>query len=86
VFPLLNPVGNESLGFGALSYAGQFNIMVVGDADAHPDIDIFAASARTTYAYWLSPTPGSAAGAGQPDRPIRCPQNRDGAGCCEWPA
>jgi hypothetical protein len=28
------------------SYAGQFNIMAVGDADAYTDIDIFAASAR----------------------------------------
>jgi len=46
VFPLLNLVGNESLGVGALSYAGQFNIMAVGDADAYPDIDVFAASAR----------------------------------------
>jgi diacylglycerol O-acyltransferase / wax synthase len=46
VFPLLNLVGNESLGVGALSYAGQLNIMVVGDADAYPDIDIFAGSAR----------------------------------------
>ena len=46
VFPLLNLVGNESLGIGALSYAGQFNVMVVGDADAYPDIDVFAASAR----------------------------------------
>ena len=45
VFPLLNLVGNESLGVGALSYAGQFNIMAVGDADAYPDIDVFAASA-----------------------------------------
>ena len=46
VFPLLNLVGNESLGVGALSYAGQFNIMAVGDADAYSDIEIFAASAR----------------------------------------
>jgi len=46
VFPLVNLVGNESLRVGALSYAGQFNIMVVGDADAYPDIDVFAASAR----------------------------------------
>jgi hypothetical protein len=46
VFPLVNLVGNESLGVGALSYAGQFNIMVVGDADAYPDIHVFAASAR----------------------------------------
>jgi diacylglycerol O-acyltransferase / wax synthase len=45
VFPLLNLLGNESLGVGALSYAGQFNIMAVGDADAHPDIDVFTASA-----------------------------------------
>jgi diacylglycerol O-acyltransferase / wax synthase len=46
VFPLLNLLGTESLGVGALSYAGQFNIMAVADADAYPDIDIFAASAR----------------------------------------
>jgi hypothetical protein len=46
VFPLLNLLGNESLGVGALSYAGEFNIMAVGDADAYPDIDVFAASAR----------------------------------------
>jgi diacylglycerol O-acyltransferase / wax synthase len=46
VFPLLNLVGNESLGVGAMSYAGQFNLMAVGDADAYPDLDVFAASAR----------------------------------------
>jgi diacylglycerol O-acyltransferase / wax synthase len=46
LFPLLNLLGNESLGVGALSYAGQFNVMAVADADAYPDIDIFAASAR----------------------------------------
>ena len=46
VFPLLNLLGTESLGVGALSYAGQFNIMAVGDADAYPDIDVFAESAR----------------------------------------
>jgi WS/DGAT/MGAT family acyltransferase len=45
VFPLLNLLGTESLGVGALSYAGQFNIMAVGDADIYPDIDVFAASA-----------------------------------------
>ena len=31
---------------GALSYAGQFNVMAVADADAYPDIDVFATSAR----------------------------------------
>jgi len=28
------------------TYAGQFNVMAVGDADAYPDIDVFTASAR----------------------------------------
>jgi diacylglycerol O-acyltransferase len=46
VFPLLNLLGTESLGVGALSYAGQFNIMAVADTDAYPDLDVFAASAR----------------------------------------
>jgi diacylglycerol O-acyltransferase / wax synthase len=46
VFPLLNLIGNVSLGVGALSYAGQFNIMAVGDADTYPDIDVFTAGAR----------------------------------------
>jgi diacylglycerol O-acyltransferase len=35
-----------SLGVGALSYAGQFNIMAVADQDACPDLDVFAASAQ----------------------------------------
>lgn len=39
-------IGNVSLGIGALSYAGQFNMMAVADADAHPDIDVFAAAVR----------------------------------------
>jgi hypothetical protein len=43
VLPLLSSV---SLGVGALSYAGQFNIMAIADQDACPDLDVFAASAR----------------------------------------
>ena len=46
VFPLLNLLGTESFGVGALSYAGQFNMMAVGDADTYPDIDVFEASAH----------------------------------------
>jgi diacylglycerol O-acyltransferase len=46
LFPLLNLLGTESFGVGALSYAGQFNVMAVGDADTYPDIDVFAATAR----------------------------------------
>ena len=30
----------------SLYFAGQFNIMAVGDADTYPDIDVFGASAR----------------------------------------
>ncbi len=47
VFPVVNLLGNESLGVGALSYAGQFNILAVADLDTYPDIEVFAASARS---------------------------------------
>jgi diacylglycerol O-acyltransferase len=46
VFPLLPLIGAVSLGVGAISYAGQFNIMAVADRDTCPDIDVFAAGAR----------------------------------------
>ncbi|HEX7264943.1 MAG TPA: wax ester/triacylglycerol synthase family O-acyltransferase [Candidatus Dormibacteraeota bacterium] len=46
IFPLLPLIGKVSLGIGALSYAGQFNIAAVADRDAYPDIGIFAAGLR----------------------------------------
>jgi diacylglycerol O-acyltransferase len=46
VFPVLPLIANEPLGVGALSYAGQFNIGVVADQDAYPDLDVFMAGAR----------------------------------------
>jgi diacylglycerol O-acyltransferase len=46
VFPLLPLIANEPLGVGALSYAGAFNIGVVADRDAYPDLDVFVAGAR----------------------------------------
>jgi WS/DGAT/MGAT family acyltransferase len=46
VFPVLPLIGNVSLGVGALSYDGQFNIMVVGDRDAVPDLAVFAEGVR----------------------------------------
>jgi diacylglycerol O-acyltransferase / wax synthase len=46
VFPVLPLISNVSLGIGALSYAGQFNIMAIADQDACPDLDVFAASAK----------------------------------------
>ncbi len=46
VFPLLPLIGKVSLGIGAMSYAGQFNITVIGDGDACPDIDVLAGGIR----------------------------------------
>jgi len=46
VFPVLPLIGKVSLGVGAMSYAGQFNITAVADKNAYPDIDVFAAGAR----------------------------------------
>jgi diacylglycerol O-acyltransferase / wax synthase len=42
LFPLVPLTGNITIGIGALSYAGQFNITVVADEDACRDIDVFA--------------------------------------------
>jgi WS/DGAT/MGAT family acyltransferase len=46
VVPVLPLIANEPLGVGALSYAGQFNVGVVADRDAYPDLDVFVAAAR----------------------------------------
>jgi WS/DGAT/MGAT family acyltransferase len=44
-FPLINLLGNVTLGVGALSYAGRFEVLAVADADIYPDLDVFAAGA-----------------------------------------
>ena len=46
VFPVLPLIANEPLGIGALSYAGALNIGIAADADAFPDLDVFAAGIR----------------------------------------
>jgi len=46
VFPLVQLLGTVSLAVGAMSYAGQFNIMVVADRDAYPDLDVFVAGVQ----------------------------------------
>lgn len=43
--PLINLMGNVTLGVGAMSYAGRFDILTVADAVLHPDVDVFAAGA-----------------------------------------
>lgn len=47
VFPLLNLVGNVSLGVGAMSYVDRLNVMVVADGDGYPDLDRFTGAARS---------------------------------------
>jgi diacylglycerol O-acyltransferase / wax synthase len=46
VFPLLPLIGDEPLAIGAMSYAGQFTIMAVGDRGLLPDLDVFAEGMR----------------------------------------
>jgi hypothetical protein len=46
VFPLLNLIGNVSIGIGAVSCAGRFCLGVVADGDAYPDLDTFTAGVR----------------------------------------
>lgn len=63
VFPLLNLIGNVTLGVGALSYAGRLGVLVVADAAVLPDLGVFAramrdeldALARTAHAAGASP-------------------------------
>jgi WS/DGAT/MGAT family acyltransferase len=46
LFPVVPLTGNLTLGVGALSYAGQFNITAVADRDACPDVEVFADGVR----------------------------------------
>jgi diacylglycerol O-acyltransferase / wax synthase len=46
VFPVVPLMGNVSVGVGALSYAGQFNITAVADRELCPDLETFADGAR----------------------------------------
>jgi hypothetical protein len=69
VFPLLPLVARVTLGVGALSYAGQLNITVVGDRDAVPDLDSFTAGAEANCGHSASlsqPDPGHAGAAAPP--------------------
>jgi WS/DGAT/MGAT family acyltransferase len=46
LFPIVPLLGSVSLGVGALSYAGQFNLTAVADRDLCPDIDVFVDGIR----------------------------------------
>ena len=57
VFPVLPLLANVSLAVGAMSYAGQFNIMAVADKDTYPDLGVFAASAKDEVRALAASTP-----------------------------
>jgi diacylglycerol O-acyltransferase len=46
VFPVVPLIGNITIGVGALSYAGQFNITTVADLDECPDVEVFVEGIR----------------------------------------
>lgn len=48
LFPIVPLVGNTTVGVGALSYAGQFNLTVVADPDACPDLGVFVKGLSAT--------------------------------------
>jgi WS/DGAT/MGAT family acyltransferase len=48
VFPVVPIMGNMTLGIGALSYAGQFNITAVADRATCPDVGVFVDGVRTS--------------------------------------
>jgi diacylglycerol O-acyltransferase len=41
IFPIVPTAGNVTLGIGAISYAGQFNVTAVADRELCPDLDVF---------------------------------------------
>jgi len=46
VFPVVPILGNVTIGVGALSYAGQFNVTVVADRERCPDLERFIEGVR----------------------------------------
>jgi diacylglycerol O-acyltransferase / wax synthase len=46
IFPMVPLIGNITLGVGAMSYAGQFNVTAVADRDTCPDVDVFTHGVR----------------------------------------
>jgi diacylglycerol O-acyltransferase len=48
LFPLVPLIGNITLGVGALSYAGQFNITAIVDERSCPDLDVFVRGVETS--------------------------------------
>ncbi|HEY9263571.1 MAG TPA: wax ester/triacylglycerol synthase domain-containing protein [Mycobacterium sp.] len=60
IYPLMNLIGNVTLGVAAISYAGQFNLMVIADAETFPDLGVFVAGMRRELDALTDPTSRSA--------------------------
>jgi diacylglycerol O-acyltransferase len=60
VFPMVQLLGKNSLTVGAMSYAGRFNMMVVADRDAYPDLDVFVSGMQTELSALIGELPKSA--------------------------
>ena len=57
LFPVLNLIGNQTIGVGVISYAGAFEICITADAGAVPDVDVVAAGMRNELAALASGVP-----------------------------
>jgi WS/DGAT/MGAT family acyltransferase len=57
MLPIVPLTGNVTLGVGALSYAGQFNVAAVADRDGCPDVDVFAEGMRNALRALASSVP-----------------------------
>jgi diacylglycerol O-acyltransferase / wax synthase len=77
VFPVVPIWGNVSIGVGALSYAGQFNITAVADREGCPDVESFAEGVRRTLdTLAASVLVGSSTGRADPKASGRGPAGR----------
>jgi diacylglycerol O-acyltransferase / wax synthase len=70
LFPVVPILGNVSIGVGALSYAGQFNVTAVADREICPDLEIFAEGMRRSLDALVDSVPidsmASSSGGGKP--------------------
>jgi diacylglycerol O-acyltransferase len=48
LFPVINLMGNQPLGVGAISYRGQLDIAITADRDTFPDLEVLAEGMRST--------------------------------------
>jgi len=59
LLPIVPIMGNITLGVGALSYAGQFNLTVVADDETCPDLDVFISGVQRSLAELTDPVAAS---------------------------